>query len=144
MTTPVTMQVTETLVTFAPERVPAPLAMDPAKVKPPEADMVRFPAPLSCSTTVSESPDTVPPTVYVYIGVPPPLPYPLPPPQDTMPTKTAGTITLIRTFRMFITMVSFRTSCDAEQARASQVFSEAVRTARIIILCYRGTRADRP
>ena len=83
------MQVTATLVTFADAMVPvppltahvcpdgwvrtvtayaAPPASLVANVKEPLAATDRLSPPLSCSTTVPVSPDTVPPTEYVTGG----------------------------------------------------------------------------
>ena len=80
------MQVTATLVTFAEPMVPvppltvhvcpdgcvftvtayaAPLASWVGNVKEPLAVTDRLSPPLSCSTTVPDSPDAVPPTEYV-------------------------------------------------------------------------------
>ena len=83
---PLVVQVTATLVTFAEPTVPvppltvqvcpdgwvrtvteyaAPLASFVGNVKEPLAVTERLSPPLSCSTTVPASPDTVPPTEYV-------------------------------------------------------------------------------
>ena len=87
---PLVVQVTATVVMFAEPTVPVPLltvqvwpdgwvrtvtayALPPAsfvgKAKEPFAVTVRLSPPLSCSTTVPDSPETVPPTEYVTGGL---------------------------------------------------------------------------
>src|SRR5712691_5394765 len=80
--------------------------------------------PFSFSTTEPVALESVPPTAY--IGVPPPPPYPLPPPQETMPAKTADTIMPIKTFRMFITIISFRDARDAKPRLGGSQFNRRV------------------
>src|SRR6266849_9017912 len=84
-----------------------------AKVKLP-LDFVMSLPPLSFNTTLPVAPESVPPTVYVYIDVPPLPPYPLLPPQETtIPARRADTTSLIGIFRTFIMNISFRSVCGA-------------------------------
>src|SRR5262249_9096289 len=63
-----------------------PLASAVANVNVPLALTVRLSPPLSCSTTVPDSPDTLPPTVYVVLlAVPPDQLSTWPVPKDMMP-----------------------------------------------------------